>query len=181
MSESKNMELAVAQRRLQVSELYLRGLNQIAIARRLRVAQATVCRDISAIQDEWRASGIRNFDLLRETELRKLDLLEREAWAAWERSQQPAPVAATDDPEGSVPTDTTPIHQVGNPKFLDQVNRCIAQRRMLLGLDAPLQVANVTPLVAESLEQRQSRLKQIFQTVNRKTALRGLPEPQAEG
>ena len=164
MSASKNQRLAVAQRRLQVSELYLQGWSQTAIAAQVKVTQSTVSEDIGVIHDQWRTSGIRNFDLAREIELRKLDRLEREAWAAWERSQQPAVPAVAADGSGDT-TRQSRQNQVGEARFLDQVNKCIAQRRTLLGLDAPLQVADVTPLIAESPEQRRTRLQQIFQTI----------------
>ncbi len=39
---------------------------------------------------EWRESSIRDFEILRELELQKLDRLKREAWAAWEYSQKPS-------------------------------------------------------------------------------------------
>ena len=161
MSASKNQRLAVAQRRLQVSELYLQGWSQTAIAAQVKVTQSTVSEDIGVIHNQWRTSAIRNLDLAREIELRKLDRLEREAWAAWERSQQPAVPA---DGSGDT-TRQSRQNQVGEARFLDQVNKCIAQRRTLLGLDAPLQVADVTPLIAESPEQRRTRLQQIFQTI----------------
>jgi predicted transcriptional regulator len=80
----------IAQRRQQVAELYTKGWFQTAIARELSISQPTVCQDLQAIRKQWRESAIRDFDAARELELQKLDRVEREAWAAWERSQQPA-------------------------------------------------------------------------------------------
>lgn len=165
MSASKNQRFVIAQRRLQVSELYLQGWSQTAIAGHLNVTQSTVSADIRIVQDQWRTSGIRNFDLIREVELRKLDRLEREAWAAWERSQKPVQSAVVTGDGSGANTRKSLKNQVGDPRFLDQVNKCIAQRRTLLGLDAPLQVADVTPLIAESPEQRRERLQKIFRTI----------------
>ena len=31
-------------------------------------------------------------------------------------------------------------NQIGDPRFLDQVHKCIASRRALLGLDGPLRI-----------------------------------------
>jgi hypothetical protein len=148
-----------------VSEFYLQGWSQTSIAAHLRVTQSTVNGDIRAIQSEWRASGIRNFDLIREVELRKLDRLERESWSAWERSQKPVQSAVVTGDGSGRQTRKSMKNQVGDPRFLDQVNKCIAQRRTLLGLDAPLQVADVTSLLTETSEQRHHRLQQLFQTI----------------
>lgn len=165
MSVRENRRFVIAERRHQVSELYLQGWSQTSIASHLHVTQSTVSGDIRAIQNQWRISGIRNFDLIREIELRKLDRLEREAWAAWERSQKPSQSAVVTGDGSGPQTRKSVRNQVGDPRFLDQVSRCIAQRRTLLGLDAPLQVADVTTLLTESYEQRQTRLQELFETV----------------
>ena len=73
-----------------MAELYVKGWFQTAIARELAISQPTVCQDLQAIRKQWRESAIRDFDAARELELQKLNRVEREAWAAWERSQQPA-------------------------------------------------------------------------------------------
>src|SRR5690242_11244148 len=83
-------DLAILQRRKQVAELYLQGWSQPAIAHQLDVSQPTICADLKAIRQDWRDSAIRDFDALRDLELQKLDLIEREAWEAWKRSQKPA-------------------------------------------------------------------------------------------
>jgi hypothetical protein len=43
----------------------------------------------------------RPFDELRSEELARLAMIEREAWAAWRRSQQPAQTATVDGQAGS--------------------------------------------------------------------------------
>jgi len=177
MSSPQNQRFARAERRHKVSELYLQAWSQSAIAHELGVTQSTVSSDIRAVQDQWKASGIRNFDLIRELELRKLDRLEREAWAAWERSQKPVQSAVVTGAGAGQQTRKSMKNQVGDPRFLEQVNKCIAQRRTLLGLDAPLQVADVTPLPSETPDQRRSRLQQIFRTIVIEPSRR-LPSPE---
>ena len=81
--------IKIARRRQKVVELYLQSWFQTDIARELGISQTTVCHDLKAIQKQWRESSICNFDALRERELCKIDLLEREAWEAWKRSQEP--------------------------------------------------------------------------------------------
>lgn len=177
MSTRQHRQFVSSQRRHQVAELYLQGWSQSAIAGQVNADQSTINRDIKAIQKEWRASSVRNFDAARELEIRKIDLLEREAWAAWERSKKPSQAAVVTGEGPSQKTRKTMKNQVGDPRFLDQVNKCIAQRRTLLGLDAPLQVADVTPLPAESAEQRHVRLQQIFVQIGLHAPRLALPAP----
>ena len=53
------------------------------------MVQATVCGDLKRVREAWRESSVRDFDELRSIELLKIERVEREAWAGWERSQQP--------------------------------------------------------------------------------------------
>jgi hypothetical protein len=143
MKKHNREELAVSQRRKQVAELYLKGSSQPAIAEQLGVSQPTVSGDLKAIQQEWRESAIRDFDELRAIELQKIDLIEREAWAAWQRSQKPAQSAIVTGEGHDQKARKSMKHQYGDPRFLILVAQCINQRRALLGLD--VQPAAIPP------------------------------------
>ena len=127
--------LEVARRRQQVVNLVLQGWSQSAIAEHLKIAQGTVCRDLKRINAEWRESTIRDFDALQTLEVQKLDRLEREAWAAWERSQKPTQQARIKGNNSEQNAERIVKNQVGDPRFLEQIHKCIAARRALLGLD----------------------------------------------
>lgn len=145
MVRPQNEPTRLAQRRQQVAELYLQSWAQAAIGQELGISQPTVSQDLEAIRREWRESSVRDFDALRERELRKLDMLEREAWAAWERSQRPSEsTRVTQDGSGKL-AQRTVQQRIGDPRFLEQVQKCIAARRALLGLDAPTRIAPVMP------------------------------------
>jgi Putative ATPase subunit of terminase (gpP-like) len=137
-------KMVIARRRQQAADLYLKGWTQTAIAEHLGVRQKTVCTDLQVVRGEWRGSMIRDFDLLREEELKKLAVLEQEAWAAWERSQKPAQEARVKDGDQSKATKTMKT-RTGDPRFLEVILRCNANRRALLGLDAPVKVAPTSP------------------------------------
>ncbi len=129
----------------------MQNISQTAIAEQLGVAQSTICEDLRAIEKEWRESTIRDFELSRRIELRKLERIEREAWYGWDRSQKPAQSA--DIPGDDLqPSRKRVKNQYGDPRFLDQIHKCIAGRRALLGLDAPTKIAPTTP-EGESLYQ----------------------------
>jgi hypothetical protein len=140
MSVKPSKQLAILKRRSTVADLYLQGWTQKAIAEELGVAQPTVCDDLKRIRAEWRDSAVRDFDEARQLELMKLDRIEREAWAAWDQSNKPAQSAVVTGEGNGQKTRKSMKNQHGDPRFLDQVNKCITHRRALLGLDAPMQL-----------------------------------------
>jgi predicted transcriptional regulator len=145
VGRTKNENTAIARRRATVADLYVQGWMQSEIAGQIGVSQPTVSMDIKAIQKEWRESEVRDFDILRERELQKLDRLEREAWEAWERSQKPVQETLFNT-NGSEQKSVKKLgEQTGDPRFLEQIHKCIASRRALLGLDAPTRIAPTSP------------------------------------
>jgi hypothetical protein len=145
MSRIRTRKLAIAQRRQQVAKLYLQGKGQTEIAQELNLTQATISRDLEHVRTAWRESSIRDFDAQRDLEIARLNAIETEAWAAWERSQQPAQTAVVSGAAGSQTAKRTLRHQCGNPRFLELALRCNEERRKLLGLDAPLKIAPTMP------------------------------------
>lgn len=135
----KNQRAVVTgQRRADVARLYLTGIPQSEIARQLDCNQATVSRDLSALRTEWLQSALRDFDAHRAQELARIDEVEREAWDGWRGSREDA-ITLMEEEGGKDGgrTRRTVVGQAGDPRFLDQVQKCIQQRRELLGLDAP--------------------------------------------
>ena len=165
MATHHNRRFALAQRRARITKFYLQGWPQSAIASELGISQSTVSEDVRYVRRQWERSAIRNFDELRTRELQKLDYVEREAWSAWERSQKPAQAATVSGEGNGQQTRKSVKNQVGDPRYLDQIAKCIVQRRAITGLDAPLQVADATPPPAETPEERRAKLQQIFATI----------------
>jgi hypothetical protein len=142
------------------AELYLKGWSKSEIARYLEVAVSTVARDLESIQKQWKLNSVRDFDIAREEEIQKLQLLEREYWDAWERSQQDkqtsiseqlnqALAAAQTAPSlgKRLKTATRTETKTGEVAYLNGVNKCIEQRCKLLGLhlqEVPSDSANNT-------------------------------------
>jgi Putative ATPase subunit of terminase (gpP-like) len=144
MPTKPNKNLDVLNRRQQVAHYYLQNWTQAQIAEQLGVRQPTICADLKHIREQ--------------------DLLEREAWAAWERSKKPTQSATVDGEGAAQRTRKTMRNQVGDPRFLDQVNKCIAQRRAILGLDAIPSVGEDTD-VRITLDARRARLVTIAATL----------------
>jgi hypothetical protein len=125
-------------RRERVASLYLQGWSQSRIAAEFSVQQQMISKDLHAIRALWRKSLIRNFDDAKSQELAKIDAVEVEYWAAWMRSQAPEETTNTEqDNMGKSKAAIRRIGQVGDPRFLEGVERCIKKRCELLGLNAP--------------------------------------------
>lgn len=137
-------KMAIAIRRKQVADAYLRGRTQAEIAVELGVNQATVSRDLQALREEWKRSALIDIDEAKARELAKIDAMEIEAWQAWERSQLDAEVELTKmqgtDPEkpGKLEKQRRIEGQVGDPRFLQIVQWCINKRCEILGINAPV-------------------------------------------
>jgi hypothetical protein len=122
-----------------ISEMYLKGKTQQEIADATGVRQQQITYDLKTIRQRWIASSVRNFDEERGIALAKIDALERAAWDAWEKSceektRKSIQQNAFGDKTSSVTTETL----LGNPAYLQIVDRCIERRCKLLGLDAPV-------------------------------------------
>ena len=164
MSVRPVRKLEIVQRRQKVADLFLQGWNQDAIGRELSISQPQVAADLKKINQAWRESAIRDFNAARDQELARLQRLEREAWAAWERSKQPSQTATVNGEAGAQTARRTVKHQYGDPRFLDIALRCSEARRQLLGLDAPMKITPTTPDGRPlTVEERQIHIQAIIQ------------------
>jgi len=141
----KTTRASVAKRRQQVSELYLEGHSMVAIGEQLKIVASTVWNDLQAARLEWRTQAVENIDKLIQRELSRIDYIEMEALKAWQRSIGPhiktvEKSGTRPGVEGGGSFDETTEHTeelAGDPRFLDVMNKCVEQRRKILGLDAP--------------------------------------------
>jgi hypothetical protein len=131
-------------RRQQVAQLYLAGKYQSEIGQLLGVTQQQISQDLKAVQQQWLAASIRDFDTVKSEQLAKIDAVERAAWASWERSLQPREVTVQEIIEGEHRTNKVSLRkepQVGDPRFLERIQKCIDQRCDLLGLSTATEAA----------------------------------------
>jgi DNA primase len=131
-----------------IAEMYLKGKYQQEMAdwlnahRPYQLSQRQISSDIKTIHNRWIKSQA-NFDTNKSAELAKIDRLEREYWDAWERSLEEfksrtakSKGASTDGKENIEKTLRTEDRN-GDPRFLQGIERCIAQRTKILGIEAP--------------------------------------------
>lgn len=126
-------------RRIAVADRYLKGMSIKQIAADLSLNDRLICSEIEAIRSEWKAARVGFVDQAVLEQLEKIDQLEREAWAAYERSCRPAKsTTITEDDDGNTVTKIERRESAGDPRFLALVDKQVEQRRKLLGLDAPV-------------------------------------------
>lgn len=118
-------------RRELVARLYLQGRTQRSIAIELGISQSSVGLDLKRVRERWRAEAADKYETWLLEQLAKLDAIEQEAWAGWERSQQNS-VTITNGPKGAT---TSTRNQAGDPRFLDMALSVIERRCRLLGFD----------------------------------------------
>jgi hypothetical protein len=135
----------ILDRRKRVAAMYLKGMRQWEIGRRLAVTQQCIANDIVALEKEWLASAVVDIDAAKAKELARIDRLERVAWRAWQRSCQRKERATTrmekklDEDAQKAKTVTSKATELrdGNPEYLKRVEWCISKRCELLKLNPP--------------------------------------------
>lgn len=132
-------EFTREERRRQVGTLYLQGFFQSEIAQRLGVTQQQISYDLKQLHQRWYHASVEDIAARKALELQKIEVIEREAWAAWERSKKPREVTITEASEGAHPGRKATMRkegQAGDPRFLAEIGRCVDRRVALLGIGA---------------------------------------------
>lgn len=123
---------------VKIAPLYLQGLNYREIADKLGLSIKQVSSDILSIKEEWRKAYIEDFNEFRKRELLKIDLIEAEAWKAWEKSKRgrtSTTKSAEDSQQFGARKSATEEHMDshGDVQYLQLVQSCVTSRMRLLG------------------------------------------------
>lgn len=123
-----------------VARAYCEGQTQAAIAEQTGVTNQQISYDLRILQRRWLEQAKGDIDAARAKELAKLDNLEREYWAAYERSkvtrEEQTEAAFERDGILTVRRSKKTRERDGNPDYLAGVMACIQQRCTILGLNA---------------------------------------------
>lgn len=129
-----------------VAELYVTGMSAASIASELNLARTSII-DVFLVElrHRWAQSAQAEYDERMALEVAKLDRLEREYWAGWQRSLT---VRTTQKQIGKLkanertPTGYEAVQEqlTGDPRFLDGLQKCMERRHKLLGLEAETKI-----------------------------------------
>lgn len=136
---SRQSQMVREDRKRQVAALYLQGKWQSEIAHIVGCSQTQVSYDLKLLQKRWYQESVADIDQRKAQELQRVDAVEREAWAAWERSKQPREVTITEASEGTHPGRKATMRkegQAGDPRFLAEIGKCVDRRCQILGIGA---------------------------------------------
>ena len=164
--------------RAEIARLYSKGVKIHDIAAHVGLSYPLVNHDLKVVIKRWRDQGVRDIDELRGRELMRLNLLEREAWEAWENSKKPTTKEVTEQNEDEISLPASLPERLrkqlaeamrgeqamrikrrgrmetfsptaGNPAFLDIILAISKRRSDLLGLNKPADSANGLPTLAD--------------------------------
>lgn len=138
MAAPKRTKTERVQHRALIAELLLKNWTQAAIGQYLEISQSQVSRELRRIKEDWKKESERDFELSIQQELKRLELIERTYWEAWEKSLQPKESTSSEKKGSELKVGKRSEQRAGNPAFLKGVMDCIDRRCKLLGLDAPI-------------------------------------------
>ncbi len=131
-----------------VARMFRQGYTHNEIAKVCEVSRPQVIYDLKTLHKRWSERTTLDLDVIKRGELEKLDLLEREAWQAWEASKQDDVTKTDEYRTGDTDTKKNGAlsrevrrGQVGDPRFLERVQAAQTARAKLLGLDSPVKLA----------------------------------------
>lgn len=144
-TRKKRTPLQLKQDRVRIAEMYIQGYYQSQIGEELGLTQQQISYDLKVIQRQWLKQTTMALDEYKARELAKIDYLEQTYWKSWRRSLEDtkADTLKARVGQGQSGGQAQPIERTvktenncGDPRFLQGVERCIEQRRKMLGLDA---------------------------------------------
>jgi hypothetical protein len=145
MARKLTKAVLAERRRHQVGRLYLQGRSLQQIADAVGAHLHTVHRDLKTMRDAWRESAAASIQRRLDRELAKIDLIEVEAWDAWELSkaeevteytelaQPEAAAPGTAAKPGSRKTGRRKSNRLPSAEFMQTIRWCVDTRLKLMG------------------------------------------------
>lgn len=133
----------IRMREARAKQMLLEGHTQHEIARTLDVSQPAVSKMLKRIEERLLADVAWRVDRQRARQTMRLEFIYREAIAGWRASQEEGLRKRRRKVEGPGTQTGTTIAELisenrnGDPRFLDEARRALADLRTLWGVDAP--------------------------------------------
>ena len=130
-------------REAQAKQMHLEGHTQHDIARTLHVSQPAVSKMLKRIEERLLTDVAWRVDRQRARQTLRLEFIYRQAIQGWRASEAEGlrrRQRKTDGPGkhgGTTVAELISEHRNGDPRFLDEARRALADLRTLWGVDAP--------------------------------------------
>jgi len=143
--------------RKKISDLYLEGESQYAIAQKLNLSQSQVSVELSLVRKQWVEETNIQIDEVKAEKLKELEWAKQEFRKAWEKSKRIKKVSTKRGRFGSAvaagvtgsPTPTTfellEEEELGDKKYMDGFLQCISEELKITGGYAPKKIAETDP------------------------------------
>lgn len=145
------VRLSVPARQKQVAFLYMKGEPICLIAQVLKIPETLVNSDLNAIRIQWKKEAAMLMDERKAKELARIDKIEEEAWNGWLRSIEMQTITTRrvrkvrvhvkggkKAAHKMVPAEESEDQVIkscsGDPRFLEQIERCVTLRLKLFAL-----------------------------------------------
>lgn len=145
------VRLSVPARQKQVAFLYMKGEPICLIAQVLKIPETLVNGDLNAIRIQWKKEAAMLMDERKAKELARIDKIEEEAWNGWLRSIEEQTIrtkrirkvrvrikGGKKAAHRMVPAEESEDQVIkscsGDPRFLEQIERCVTLRLKLFAL-----------------------------------------------
>lgn len=134
-----------------ITELYLQGKSQNHIAKVIGISQPQVAQDIEKIRKRWATENIDRNEEIKLEQLKKIDLIEAEAWDCWHKSKRTRVSKVkrggikNNLPTGSGQFETMEEEELGDTRYLSEIRWCITERLKIIGGYAAFKVAATDP------------------------------------
>lgn len=156
MSQHKRTPDEIERDRAAIARRILHGETQAEIAASLNVSRQQVGYDLKIVRQQWRQSQIDSIDSMISQKLAELNLVKKEAWAAWEDSKT-VKETTTDESGANSKGEWNKVavkreKMIGNAVFLSQVLECIKQQSLLMNLPTELKYQDLNAAIAKVLE-----------------------------
>ena len=122
--------------RARVAHLHLQGLYQHEIAHRLGITRSRVYRRLAECRRAWLQSALVDFNEAKAKVLASIDLIERKAHDAYERSILRGKSIQVKETEDGAERTRKVVMRDGNPAFLGIMLQCAAKRAEIFGLSS---------------------------------------------
>lgn len=137
-AEKNRLALAKSEaRQARVIRLYFEGWRVHRIAKRLKISDRTVLRDIDRARAEWRERSGATYENMLPEKLAEIDQLRAASWEGWKKSLEDAEEFAESVGPDGVTVTRKRRGQSGNPAYIRSLTKLIELECQLRGMLDP--------------------------------------------